>query len=338
MIYGRELPGYPYDLKAKMTRCIVAGQRILFGNLLSGVSDHAMLPVDLTGSEANDAIYELLMGDSPCLVARFGSGEMETILRGIDVRASGNRLSKLVRMCCGKSGPFWRDNSIRAGIVWNAGYFPETNRDLEKFADCALEDSRQIDLLGCWLAGEKRLKKTWFPNVVAVPLDDLEPFWHDRPWTKALEGKRVLVVHPSSDTIRMQYDKRKRLFRNPDVLPDFELLTYRSVQSAIGLKTPHKTWFDALNRMTDDISKLDFDIAIIGAGAYGMSIGAYVKRELGKKALHLGGITQLLFGIKGRRWDARPKYTNGLYNDAWSRPLDAERPQNFMQIESGGYW
>ena len=68
------------------------------------------------------------------------------------------------------------------------------------------------------------------------------------------------------------------------------------------------------------------------------SIGAYVKRELGKKALHLGGITQLLFGIKGRRWDARPKYTNGLYNDAWSRPLDAERPQNFMQIESGGYW
>ena len=99
-----------------------------------------------------------------------------------------------------------------------------------------------------------------------------------------------------------------------------------------------QTWFDALNRMTDDISKLDFDIAIIGAGAYGMSIGAYVKRELGKKALHLGGITQLLFGIKGRRWDARPKYTNGLYNDAWSRPLDAERPQNFMQIESGGYW
>ena len=338
MIYGRELPGYPYDLKAKMTRCIVAGQRILFGRLLSRFSDHAMLPLDRTGADANDAIYNLLMDDHPCLIARFGSGEMETILRGIDVRTPGNPLTKFARMCVGKSGPFWWDNSIRAGIVWIAGYFPETNPDLEKFVDRALEDSRQIDLLGCWLAGEKRLKKTYFPNVVAVPLNDLEPFWYARPWTKALEGKKVLVVHPSVDTIRMQYEKRKQLFKNLDVLPDFKLFTYRSVQSAIGLKTPYATWLDALKHMTDDIAKLDFDVAIIGAGAYGMSIGAFVKRELGKKVLHLGGITQLLFGIKGRRWDVWEKYSKGLYNDAWVRPLDAERPRNFMQTEKGGYW
>ena len=51
-------------------------------------------------------------------------------------------------------------------------------------------------------------------------------------------------------------------------------------------------------QMKNQIVKTDFDIAIIGAGAYGFSLAAFIKK-IGKKAVHLGGPTQVLFGIKG---------------------------------------
>ena len=54
--------------------------------------------------------------------------------------------------------------------------------------------------------------------------------------------------------------------------------------------------------MKAQIDKEDFDICLIGAGAYGFPLAAYVKRK-GKKAVHLGGALQLLFGIKGSRWE-----------------------------------
>ena len=337
MIYGRELPGYPYNLKAKLTRCIVWGQRQLFGRVLHNFSDHAPLSPDYKGQEANDAVRHLLEKDAPCLVARFGSGEMETTLRGLDVQASGGFLRKFARMCVGKSGPFWWDNSIRAGIVWIAGYFPETDEALNRFANRAVADSSELDILASWLVGEKRLRKAYFPNVKAIPLNDLTPFCFKNPWMGALKGRKVLVVHPFVDTIRQQYARRRDLFADPEALPDFDLITYRSVQSAIGLPTPYKTWFDALDKMCDDIAKVDFDVALIGCGAYGMSIGAFVKRELKRKAVHLGGISQMIFGIKGRRWDAQPEFAR-YYNEFWSRPLDHERPENFMATENGGYW
>jgi hypothetical protein len=338
MIYGRELPGYPYDLKAKLTRCIVAGQRKLFGSVLRRFSDHAPLPYSFTGAEANRAIRSLLLAEAPCMVARFGSGEMETTLRALDVTAPGNVLAKFGRMCAGRSGPFWWDNSIRAGIVWIAGFFPEDNASLEHFGRQVTQDCRQIDLLAGWLPGEKRLSKAYFPAVKAFPLIDLEPWWSAEPWSAALEGKTVLVVHPFSDTIRAQYAKRAMLFKNPSVLPEFELKTYRTVQSLAGLRPPFPTWFDALKRMCDDIAGIDFDIALIGAGAYGMSIAAFIKRDLKRKAVHMGGATQLLFGIKGHRWNREPRYVSELYNKEWIPPFDSERPEKARTVEGGSYW
>lgn len=57
---------------------------------------------------------------------------------------------------------------------------------------------------------------------------------------------------------------------------------------------PYETWFDALNDMKSKIKEIDFDIAIIGAGAYGMFLAQYVK-TLGRQAIHGGG--QLNFSL-----------------------------------------
>ena len=84
--------------------------------------------------------------------------------------------------------------------------------------------------------------------------------------------------------------------------------------------------------MKEQMQKIDFDIALIGAGAYGFPLGAYAK-ELGKKALHIGGMLQLYFGIRGKYYDQF-----NYHNEYWTRPLEEEKPQGFKKVEAGRYW
>ena len=163
-----------------------------------------------------------------------------------------------------------------------------------------------------------------------------------------MKEKKVLVIHPFSETIKRQYDsKRTLLFKNPKVLPEFDLITIKAVQS-IGGKSDFITWFDALQYMKDEIDKHEYDIALIGCGAYGFPLAAHVKRS-GKKAVHLGGALQLLFGIKGKRW-MNPEYGmkslpfitrnyyNNLMNEYWVFPSDTERISNAQNVEGACYW
>jgi len=82
--------------------------------------------------------------------------------------------------------------------------------------------------------------------------------------------------------------------------------------------------------MCDQMTQMEFDVAIIGCGAYGFPLAACAKR-LGKQAIHLGGATQLLFGIKGKRW-------GDIGNEHWVHPLPEEHPQGFEKVEGGCYW
>jgi hypothetical protein len=62
-------------------------------------------------------------------------------------------------------------------------------------------------------------------------------------------------------------------------------------------------------------------------------------KTLGKQALHLGGATQLLFGIKGKRWeDPKQDYGKRFFNEYWVRPLPHEIPEGSESVEGGCYW
>jgi hypothetical protein len=60
-------------------------------------------------------------------------------------------------------------------------------------------------------------------------------------------------------------------------------------------------------------------------------------KEQGKKAITTCGSTQILFGIKGKRWDDRG-YENTLYNEYWVRPLPEKIPEQATKVEGGCYW
>ena len=42
----------------------------------------------------------------------------------------------------------------------------------------------------------------------------LEAYYSNDPWTKLLYDKKVLIVHPFSETIIKQYKNRKNIFTN----------------------------------------------------------------------------------------------------------------------------
>ena len=100
----------------------------------------------------------------------------------------------------------------------------------------------------------------------------------------------------------------------------------------------YKDWFEALEDMKSKINNIDFDIAIIVAGAYGIFLADYCK-NLCKKAVHVGGATQILFGIAGKRWDLEyPVIRDNYYNEYWTRPSENERPKGASKVEGGCYW
>ena len=229
---------------------------------------------------------------------------------------------------------------IRQDISALSGVFSNDDASLHRFCEVYHQAMLQADLLAVWDVGAERrvageMRRAGHTQFLRIR--SLEPYYFARPWSEALAGKRVLVVHPFAQSIRSQYQRRSELFPGKTVLPEFaELTVIPAVQSIAGEKPPFDTWFDALAFMQRRIDAADFEVALIGAGAYGLPLAAYC-RSLGKQAIQTSGATQILFGIKGRRWDDHP-VIGKLYNDAWVRPAPSETPKAQNVVEGGSYW
>jgi hypothetical protein len=231
---------------------------------------------------------------------------------------------------------FW-DHRTQSGICDWSGFYPPTIENMVLFSKMLAHDAQSVDVLGSWMSNEVLLKNE-LKNTKTVVLEELEPYRHPNPWSRILAGKRVLVIHPFEESISAQYARRELLFKDNRVLPEFELLTMKPVQSITGnwKSTGFDTWFDALAHMKGQIDALNFDIAILGCGAYGFPLAAHIKQS-GRKAVHLGGATQLLFGIMGRRWETVDA-VRGLVNEHWVRAKASETPPNHTVLENGAYW
>jgi len=281
----------------------------------------------MTDEEGNVFLFESLSMGNPFAVGRLGSTELRTLVQYIGVEL----------------GLFENINKIFGKYLCSSsGFFPNEDRYLLKFGRVMQEAASQVDLLVVWnnpIPMEDYVAEQWLKRAYLMKRSGLEPYpvCYTRPWTKALEGRKVLVVHPFVDSIRKQYEKnRDKLFANKDILPEFELHTIRAVQTVANTKCEFKDWFEALESMVEQASRIDYDIAIIGAGAYGFPLAARLKQQ-GKQAIHLAGSTQILFGIKGRRWDNIPELAKH-YNEHWVYPLEHEKPEKAEAAGVRDYW
>jgi hypothetical protein len=291
---------------------------------------------------ASKLIYEALISNEPCMIARFGSTELACLTNYLGVI---NNKDKYLEYIKGTATAWWWNSNVIHQMQQWSGFFPARVDKIEQFCALMLQDIPEVDILGSWLTDEKYFDKE-LQKSQKVHLRFLEPYWSENHWSRALEGKKVLVVHPFAKDIEDQYQKRELLFKN-NLLPEFQLTTIKAVQSLAEEHTEFHDWFEALDYMKAEIDKVDFDICLIGCGAYGFPLAAHVKR-MGKKGFHYGGALQLLFGIRGNRWED-PNYgvkqwgipygfyTN-LMNEHWIRPNNYEKPKNAQIVEGACYW
>lgn len=292
----------------------------------------------LSKEASNEYFKKIIDSDKPALLSRLGTPESDGLLNYLQViSVRNNNILKKYHAIFKGNKPYW-DSHVKMNLYNLVGFFPTTNEKLLEFAALYANKIKNIDGIGVWgfVPGENFIIRRYCLNSVKYNPVVLDPYFFDSPWTYGLKNKRVLVIHPFVDSIKNQFVKRELLFNNKKILPEFELLTIKAVQSIAGNKTPFANWFEALEFMKSQIATLDFDIALIGAGSYGLPLASHIK-DLGKCAIHMGGSLQILFGIKGKRWDEHPP-TAALYNEYWVRPDKNELVPNTNIVEGGCYW
>lgn len=274
---------------------------------------------DITQAYSNQRLIEWIQSGKPFAAVRFGAVELGAL----------NNYEKLQLGFARSFKP-----SVRYSMKNNAGFFPADDINLTHYAKHVLKELHRTDILG--ISGihmEDYFYQKYIPNAEVIQYNAFEPLVGD--WVQALRGKKVLVISPFAQEIEAQHRIRSKLFGEGPYRVDFSLQTVKAVQT-IGeqLDPRYSHWFEALDAMKVEILKHDFDIALVGAGAYGTPLCWFIQ-SLNKQAIQTGGATPTLFGIIGRRWEKRPHVAKHM-NPYWIRPL--EKPRGFERVENGAYW
>ncbi len=275
--------------------------------------------------EANEILKEKILSGEPFMFGRNGTNEAQMATYGLMLKKG--ILSDLSRL------------PNLDGQCEHSGFFGQNEENIIRFSDLVCDATAQSDVCGgLFLFTENYLLKHFCRKDAIVTHTNTMDFWRfEQPFTMALKGKRVLVVHYLAEQIMGQYEKRTLLYPGKEILPEFQLQAIPAVQNIAGRRDPRfKTWFDALDYMEAEVRKQEFDIAILGCGAYGMPLAARIK-GMGKQVIYMGGVLQMLFGIRGRRWDDEPKAA-ALYNEYWENPNPQYKPKGFETVEGGCYW
>ena len=288
------------------------------------------------GAKGNLILANALSNPRPLMVSRLGTTETTVVEYFVRNQIDGECVFP---------------DSLRVAVKELSGVFPPEDKVLSRFSRESLGNLRDIDVMA--VRAEKSESSYWdlegyFVKKFArestlIDLKELVPLGNPQSWTRELKGKKVLVIHPFADTVSRQFAKRHLLFEIADFLPDCILDVLPAVQSVgdNAAYTGFSTWFEALESMKREIALRDFDVAIIGAGAYGLFLAAECKRQ-GKIGIHIGGASQLLFGIIGKRW-SDPKSADSsavlpFINEHWTGPSNSEVPAGASKVEGGCYW
>ena len=277
-------------------------------------------------------IAQRLQGGTPWAAGKLGTTEM-LVLEYFD---------RLVQLPWPKNASWWRPTQR---LHHTAGFFPVEKNSILRWLEVYRESLKSLDMVPVWQtpdtylsAYEDRALSRYVSQAERITLTALHPVHPPASWLPELCALRWLVISPFEATIRSQLPCLDKLGFFPSravallsqVRENCRIL--RCPQLPYLVPPQHRDWFEALEDLKSQMAGHSFDIALVGAGAWSLPLVAHAKK-LGKKGLHLGGQLQLLFGIKGGRWDRV-----NIYNEFWTRPLPEDRPENFRLMEQGAYW
>lgn len=304
------------------------------GIIISDTWQKGATSVDFGSARIYGEINEALRLVRGSLIGRFGSTELTTVCLSIYNEGS-NKEEKLER----------------ANLLEQySGIFPATISTVDMWMKEYMTSVSEVNIM---VAGwyeplavpEKTLLDNFCPMAPRIPLRSLEPYYSsvDYCWTKALENQKVCVVSSFAETMAEQIKVAEKIWpQRAYILPNAEWSFVRSYYPPSIAKGECEwpsgiaTWKSAVDYLYKEIMKTGARIVLLGCGALAMPLGARLKKQ-GKICIVMGGAIQVMFGIKGRRWENH-SYISELFNDDWMYPSDSEVPGGAKQIEGGCYW
>ena len=285
---------------------------------------------------ADRAIFSVLNQGKPALIGRLGGTEAR-FLKEFKKITSSRYSSKLLF----RTKPSWRKRSEQMNSL--AGFYFDNLDQVEEFYNKYQQAMLKTDVFGAWgttfasIEFELIDKIQYFiPKEFTAPW--VSPYSENQlsiPWSKGLQGKKVLVISHFVDTIEKQFAKIEKVFPGSNC-HNFQLITLKSPFTANTEVPAAKSWLKNVVEIQNQMKLIDFDVALISAGSYSYPL-AHFSKEIGKIGIHAGGGLQLFFGIMGRRWENTEYYLNHI-NKEWCRPSELEKPNNIDRIEGGAYW
>ena len=275
-------------------------------------------------SKSNDWIASLILGGEPFYVARLGLGyESESSFLADKYKIAQN-------YC-------WFPQ-----IHQENGIYVDEGENLEEYWEIYNKSLENADCLAifadCVRMHDKQRHYKVKHKLKCLTHESVEPFYalHQGcvPWTKHLGDKKVLIISPFVESFRKQIEAGFTIFNNKSLwCKDQQFVFYKCFNATCSNK-PHSSWKETLGIMIEEIDKLDFDIALVSAGGYGLPLCSFIRGK-DKSAIYVGGGLQLMFGVMGKRWE-----NNELFrlNTSFIYPSEEEVPENKDQIEGGCYF
>tara|TARA_Y100000389_G_scaffold172860_1_gene181604 strand:+ start:2575 stop:3462 length:888 start_codon:yes stop_codon:yes gene_type:complete len=289
----------------------------------------------LSLEKSNDYIIKKLQSNKKFLISRMGAGA-ETIvvylctIHGID-KIYTEQFDKLFIQL-----------SIENGI------YNLTKNSLSRYVKLYKETIEKSDSLAVFINLMITQQKYFVENNKLETLYSrvLEPFYccqdNIKPWSQHLLGKKVLIINPFVESFQKQLKNNFQIFKDPEkklFLDEQEFVFYKTYNTSAG-NALHENWEKTYDMMCDDISKLDFDIALLGCGGYGLPLCNYIHEKLDKSVIYIGGGLQLLFGVMGARWENVPMWKDIIKENQtkFIRPSKEEQIENKERVEGGCFW
>lgn len=285
--------------------------------------------------KSNDIIIKLIQNNKPFMITRLGIGS-ET--------QSTYKYSKNEKI-----------NKKNINVLSNNAGIYDTNNDikiLEKYCGHYLDSIKNSSYMATWSinSGIDQEQKYFIEkfNLKSVTTRVLEPFYiidqNIKPWSNYLKNKKILIIHPFINSFKIQMKNKFKFFdKNNDFIfhPEQEFIFYKSFNTAAGNHI-HKNWLETFKIMCNDIKNINFDVALLGCGGYGLPLCNYIFKDLKKSSIYIGGGLQLLFGIYGKRWETNKDVQKILQkNNTISRmirPIPEDSLKNSNKIEGACYW
>ena len=259
-------------------------------------------------NDSNKFIIKLIESNKPFFISRLGLGSETYSTYHYLITGEVGNISSL-------------DN--------NAGIYYNSKEDIIKYNvyySNALKNSNALATWNNYMIKEQnffinKYKLTKLTSRVVEPFYQLEE--NIIPWTHHLKDKKILIISPFIQSFMYQLKNNFKLYKDKNIfLPDQEFVFYKSFNTSAGNRIDgHNCWEDTYLHMINDINAIDFDIALVSCGGYGLPICNHIKENLKKSAIYIGGGLQLFFGVIGNRW---------LNREDWKKRIK-ESPSKFIR-------